>query len=118
MPKRISVIREHGNIAFIMLFGDRRAIIDARDVGLAQGHYWKAVKNSNGNQKVCATINGRTVYLHRLISEAQYGIDKSRNVYHLDGNGLDNRRSNLVVPYVHLHLKEKLAKARKKWKKT
>ena len=117
MSKRISVIRPHGKIAFVLLYGGKQAVIDASDASLVQGHYWKAVKNSNGNQKVCATIDGQTVYLHRLISEAQYGIDKSRNVYHLDGNGLDNRRANLVVPYVHLHLKEKLAKARKKWKK-
>ena len=118
MPRRISAIRAQGKVAFVMLTRDRRAVIDAADVPVVSGHYWRAHKNSNGKLKVCTVIDGQVIYLHRLLCVARYGIDASRNVYHLDGDGLNNRRVNLVVPYLHAHLKEKLAKARKNWKPT
>lgn len=98
MIKRISSIRLHDKIAFVMLPKGRRAMIDVLDVPLAEGHYWSAVTNSNGKIKVCTKVDGRVVYLHRLVCERRDGIDASRNVYHQNGNGLDNRRCNLVVP--------------------
>lgn len=51
-------------------------------------HPWRLV-----NGYVAATVEGRVQYLHRLILAAPNGFD----VDHVNGDRLDNRRSNLRV---------------------
>ena len=44
-------------------------------------------------------IDGKTQYLHLLIAE-RMGLDLTHGIEHIDGNPLNNRRSNLreVMP--------------------
>lgn len=69
-------------------------LIDAQDLPLVERwswiavlkyHVWYACRNSHAN-------GGKRVYMHRQILGEPVGI-----VDHLDGNGLNNQRSNLRV---------------------
>jgi hypothetical protein len=71
------------------------ALIDDEDYELVSAFTWCAHKMSN-----CFYATSRTsrkegkrklLYMHRLIMNAPKGIE----VDHINGNGLDNRRSNL-----------------------
>jgi len=70
------------------------AIIDSADAELVNAHRWIAVRTSKSGTWYARTrINGKPVYMHRLIlfgdSPSPFKVD------HINGNGLDNRRSNL-----------------------
>lgn len=70
------------------------AIIDAEDAELVSKHRWYAVIAPDQRRtRVYAStqINGRTVAMHRLIMNAPRGVD----VDHGNGDGLDNRKTNL-----------------------
>lgn len=56
-------------------------------------HTSKGDTRKTGNPYARATINGRKVYLHRFIVDAQDGD----HVDHLNHCTLDNRRENLEV---------------------
>lgn len=45
------------------------------------------------------TVNGRTVYEHHLVAEAVLGrpLRGTEMVHHIDGNGKNNARDNLVI---------------------
>ncbi len=68
------------------------AIIDTEDVDLARGFRWTAVKSGH---RVYAYSNTSAYkgMLHRLIVDAPKGVD----VDHWDGEGLNDRRSNLRI---------------------
>ena len=56
------------------------------------GHFLSSYRwSTSGSYAMCVTA-GRTLYLHRLILGA---LAESREVDHINGNRLDNRRSNL-----------------------
>lgn len=63
------------------------ALVDEADYPKVAGASW--VLNSKGYPS--ATIGGRTVFMHRYLVDAQ----KGEYVDHINGNILDNRRSNL-----------------------
>jgi len=65
------------------------------------------------SEYVLATPHGKTVLLHRLIMRAQQGTE----IDHLDGDRLDNRKSNLrfctrAENLRNCHTKEEIANAR------
>lgn len=66
-------------------------IIDPEDFALVSPFYW----NANGKGYPSATINGKTVGVHRLILGLAYGDGKLGD--HINGDKLDNRRANLRV---------------------
>jgi hypothetical protein len=71
-------------------------LVDEADVPLLAQYQWKAHRYGDGLWYATATSTRPTLYAHRFITEAQRGWD----VDHINGNGLDNRRSNLrVVPH-------------------
>ena len=63
------------------------ALIDDKDLELLGGRKWSC----NGTGYALAKINGRLVYMHRLITSAP----SDQHVDHINGNTTDNRRSNL-----------------------
>ena len=73
--------------------------LDAKDAHLlATCRRWHAIKKPRSltfYMQGCGGVDEPTVYLHRLITDAPEGL----TVNHLDGDGLNNTRSNLrVVP--------------------
>jgi hypothetical protein len=95
MPtKAIRPIRIEGNLAFIPLTQGYTAVIDADDVPLVESWNWHAHAGWRTVYAVrpapCNADGKRqTVFMHRAIMSAPDGME----VDHIDGNGLDNRRS-------------------------
>jgi hypothetical protein len=69
------------------------AYVDDADLALVSGHKWYPAKCKDTTYAMFRTADAGTVYMHRMIS----GFPKGMDVDHRDGNGLDNRRSNLRV---------------------
>lgn len=65
------------------------AIVDDDDFDFLSKHAW-SVYSRNGYHYPVATIDGKRVYMHRLLC----GIP-GRVVDHINGNTLDNRKRNL-----------------------
>lgn len=76
-----------GDVALIPLAADAVAIIDAVDADLVRGCAWTMARREG----TAYATSGSGVYLHRVIMDAPKGI----TVDHIDGDGLNNRRSNL-----------------------
>ena len=87
-------IRIEGDVAYIKLTKGCEAVIDVADVPLVEGRNWYA---SSSKHTVYARRDeklgdGRArISLHRIVIGAEPGV----LVDHIDGNGLNNRRSNL-----------------------
>ncbi len=72
------------------------AIISSDDADRVSAHRWIAAKcASPGSDIIYATtqMQGKTVYMHRLIMEPGAGLE----VDHVNHDGLDNARDNLRV---------------------
>jgi hypothetical protein len=95
MPKRTRQISVFGDIAEIPLTKGHVAIIDVHDIHLVIARNWHAhVQNHTVYAKRGANKGGKYVgvYLHSaLLGPAPDGM----RIDHRDGNGLNNRRSNL-----------------------
>lgn len=90
--RRDRTIRIEGDLAFIPLTQGYVAVIDAADVPLIADHSWRAQPRPRtvyGH----ATIGPRDVALHRMIMDCSEGMF----IDHADGDGLNNRRSNLRI---------------------
>ena len=70
-------------------------IVDLVDYELIKNYKWhvKRLKNGFSQGYFQAVINGKYVYLHRLIMDAPKGLV----VNHINGNKADNRKENLEV---------------------
>lgn len=82
------------NVTIIEISGGAEVKLDSVDVDLVSGFKWSAQKN-RGTQYAQSTVNHesgrRNIMMHRLIMSAPKGMQ----VDHINGDGLDNRRSNL-----------------------
>ena len=82
-------------VAQIRCTGGEVVLVDDTDLPLVEQHAWTVIVTHRGKafsrQYAGNTRAGTTVYMHRLILNAQPGFE----VDHRDGNTLDNRRSNL-----------------------
>lgn len=66
------------------------AIIDIEDVEIVAPYRWQVAHN--GNTRYATTqVDGKTIYMHRLIT----GADRGVSVDHVNHDGLDNRKANL-----------------------
>lgn len=101
MPRATRPIRIEGDTAYVPLTRGYEAIIDVADVDIVTGVSWQATiyKDKNGCiSHVYATRRGprgaggqrANVKMHRLIVRGE-----CEEVDHADGDGLNNRRSNL-----------------------
>jgi hypothetical protein len=80
------------DIAILRLTKGRIAVIDKADVPLVSSCTWY-LATAGKKLYAAATINGRGVKLHRLL----LGIVGAPDIQgdHIDGDGLNNRRSNI-----------------------
>ena len=69
------------------------AIVDEQDFDRVNQYKWYSIDNDGTGKRCYATckIGKSTVYMHRMVVGAQGG----ESVDHIDGNGLNNSRSNL-----------------------
>jgi hypothetical protein len=72
-------------------------VIDIDDRPMVFRHTWGVVKAARSKTLYArTTINGQTLLLHRMVMKAESG----QEVDHIDGNGLNNSKSNLrFVPH-------------------
>lgn len=81
-----------GDIAKISLTRGRVAIIDASDLDRVRGASWFLVGPTNSKFYAASRQGGKQpTYLHRFLLDAPPDM----HVDHINGDGLDNRRSNL-----------------------
>lgn len=93
MTERAPIVS--GDTATVRLSAGYTAIIDASDACMVGNHTWTSIvypKTVYAKTNIPDT-NGKisTVRMHRMILGAPSGME----VDHINGNGLDNRRSNL-----------------------
>jgi hypothetical protein len=95
MPRKIRPIRIEGDVAYIPLTKGYEAIIDAEDVPLVDKYNWQVSQHKKVSYAVMSKkVEGgkwKTKYLHRAILQPT----KEFEVDHINGNGLDNRKTNL-----------------------
>lgn len=93
-------IRMDGDVAFIPLTKGYEAAIDIADLPLVAGKPWCADirYRKDGTVRTVYAVRvetrdkkSRTALMHRVIAETPLGMEAD----HWDGNGLNNRRSNL-----------------------
>lgn len=98
--KALRPIRVEGQVAYVTLTRGFTAVIDAADAHLVDGVNWYAWVSTRPDGSVRAvyavraeqTEKGqRLVHMHRVITPTPEGLE----VDHRDGDGLNNRRSNL-----------------------
>ena len=81
----------YGDVAVVPLTRGLVSIIDAADAHHADGYNWYASGDGYASRKLWIGNGQKLILLHRLIIGAQDGL----YVDHVNGDRLDNRRSNL-----------------------
>jgi hypothetical protein len=88
----IRPVRIEGDVAYVPLTRGYEAIIDVEDTVIVGGMNWYVKVGTHSNYAIRSEKKFR-VYMHRLILNAPDNL----HVDHVNGNGLDNRKSNLRV---------------------
>ncbi len=93
--RKVRPIRIDGDTAFVPLTRGFEAAIDAADAMLVEGYNWSVLLTKYGHAYAqrTAQIDGKryAILMHRAVLDAVPG----RDVDHIDGDGLNNRRANL-----------------------
>jgi hypothetical protein len=80
-------------IALIPLTRGMVAIVDAADFEKLSRYRWFTLKTKRGPCYAGTNMSGRIISMHRFLMNPPKGMW----VDHIDGNGLNNRRSNLRI---------------------
>ncbi len=72
---------------------ERGIIVDPQDQHLLRKHSWCVLNKKTRPYAYTRSRDNKMVLLHRVIMEPTVGME----VDHINGNGLDNRRSNLRI---------------------
>lgn len=94
MKKEIRQVIVDGDIAYVPLTRGLFAIIDASMADNVAKYNWQAIKAPNTNYVSRVSVSKgirTTISLHRFVM----GFPDCKQVDHINGNGLDNRLSNL-----------------------
>lgn len=70
---------------------DHCALVDRADRVLVGRYEWRLLRGHNGKLYAWASVSRKSIYMHRLILGTPAGLETD----HRNGDGLDNRRSNL-----------------------
>lgn len=81
------------SLALVPLTRGQFAVISAVDV-MAVSHFKWRCRRSTTSMYAVASDRNAIFHLHRVVAEAM-GLDMSLTIDHINGNGLDCRRSNL-----------------------
>lgn len=83
-----------GDVAWIPLTKGKRAVIDAADVRLVKGRAWQAMNAPSSRTTYASTSSPDEcgALLHRVVMGFR---PDDPEIDHIDGDGLNNRRSNL-----------------------
>jgi hypothetical protein len=85
-------IRIDGDVAYVPLTKGFTASIDATDVPIVQGFSWSAdVRKTTVYAVRRSRREKRVIGIHQAILPAEPGLTPD----HIDGDGLNNRRSNI-----------------------
>lgn len=90
----IRKVRIVGSVAYVPLTRGYEAIIDSKDIGLVEDYNWHSLITQGKVYAVRtqSTPDGkRKVLLHRVL----LGVASGVHVDHINGDTLDNRRTNL-----------------------
>lgn len=108
--KEPSYIRVDGDTAFVSLGRELEAMIDLSDVPLVSDVRWTAQIGKWGHAYAATSQNGRAILMHRLLLKAAKGVQ----VDHADGDGLNNRRSNIRLATSSQNMANRVADRRNK----
>lgn len=97
-PKRTPIpVNDHE--AVVVLTRGMVALIDLEDAEVVGRHLWHAYQNRDGTWYARSSnpsgVRPASIRMHRLVMGM--GAGRSRQVDHIDGYGLNNRKSNLRV---------------------
>jgi hypothetical protein len=96
MPRTLRQCLIDGNTVRVSLTRGLFAFVDLCDIDLVSQHNWQAITTKGKHYAVrtsYADAAKKIVYMHREI----LGADTGSEVDHIDGDGLNNRRSNLRI---------------------
>jgi hypothetical protein len=85
-------------------------LIDADDYARIAKYTWTVIR-SNHTMYAKANVDGRAIYMHRLIALGDNSRMDSLKVDHKNRNGLDNRKRNLRAVTHRMNLKNSTGKA-------
>ena len=91
----------NGEAGKIKLTKGLYAIVDNEDISRLQKYHWVASKTTYGKYRAEACIEGKSVRMHRYITNAPFGQD----VHHIDSNPLNNKKDNLICCSHSAHFK-------------
>lgn len=100
MKRDARPIKIDGTLAYVTLTRGYTATIDAADVSLVEGFNWRAfvtrrrdgsIRSVYARRDAASEDGAGVVYMHRLIA----GTQPDMHTDHIDGNGINNARSNL-----------------------
>ena len=92
-PKNTRIQSRHDGTSLIPLSRGKWAIVDTDDVPMIAEFSWAAGNQGGGFTYARGWVEGKKVFLHRFL----LGSPNGKRVDHINGDTLDNRRSNLRV---------------------
>jgi hypothetical protein len=80
-------------MTFVLASNDIFFQVDLEDLTTVSQYRWTIARFGEGLFYVTTNLKGKTMYLHRILT----GVESSEEVDHINGNGLNNCRSNLRI---------------------